>query len=151
MRNTIIIFSLLSMITASCKSQNQSIELNEPIDALSPSLPFNIERENVYIDIPDSLGGEDVNGWAGLTIYVDSSKQNIGFRIKKLVINNRNGGNIVNFIDNHNMIDQKKSDLPEVIQEYHELFSQYANSVNLKRNIDVKPLKINEISFIVRF
>jgi len=137
----------------SCKAQNETKKMNkEAIDIISPAIPFILERESIFAEMPDSLGGNRTDGVAVLSVYIDSVEQIRGFKILKLKIDQKKTGNILSFTNNEMKKESTmKKDYPIDVQKYYDFIKKYIQSISFKRDRNVPLEKSNELTFMVKF
>lgn len=150
-----IVLLTFCFIFIKCNSQTDDMkgELNEPINILSPATPFNLKRDNIFSSLPDSLGGSKVDGFAILTVYIDSSSILRGFEIVKLKIKQKCEGDIIlNFVNEKT--EQKpflKEDYPKEVGKYYNVIKDYIDKLSFERNYKEPLNPLNKLTFMVRF
>jgi hypothetical protein len=142
----LLIISAIIINLSACKAQENN---NKTIDPVKPS-PYKVLRDNPYVVLPDSLGGEKYKGFAFVEgQIVDSTLKVIHVRIMKLKLQTTEGENYIDYyygIDStNNSGDIKKTN------QFLPFFEEYLNSLKIDRVEGVKPENSNIITLPIRF
>lgn len=146
MHKLLLIISAIIINLSACKAQENN---NKTIDPVKPS-PYKVLRDNPYVVLPDSLGGEKYKGFAFVEgQIVDSTLRVIHVRIMKLKLQTTEGENYIDYYygidstDNSGDIKKMKPFLP--------FFEDYLNSLKIERVEGVKPENSNIITLPIKF
>lgn len=102
---------------------------------------FVIKRKTASVRLPESLGGKDTKGFAGITIVIDSLGNLQSTEMQKLKLSGRLnisyqlGQNIKN----------------DTIYEYEAFLKKYVSSIKIVKTDKRKPPIFSTIIFLVRF
>jgi hypothetical protein len=146
MHKLLIIISAIIINLSACKAQEKN---NETIDPVKPS-PYKVLRDNPYVDLPDSLGGEKYKGFAFVEGQIaDSTLKVIHVRIMKLKLQTTEGGTYIDYyygIDSTNNAGDIKK-----MKQFLPFFEEYLNSLRIERVEGVKPENSNIITLPIKF
>ncbi len=146
MNKLLLIISAIIINLSACKVQDNN---NQTVDPVKP-LPYRVLRDNPYVALPDSLGGEKYKGFAFVKgQIVDSTLKVIHVRIMKLKLQTTEGGN---YIDYYYGIDSNNSagDV-EKVKKFLPFVKNYLNSLNIERVEGVKTENGNIITLPIKF
>lgn len=152
MRHLSILIIIALFFSCSRQDKKETVEvIKEPsLDLLAPKMPFILDRESIWTSLPDSLGGSNCNGRAGVTVYLDSSKYLMGFVIQKLEIIDEDGDTVINFLNIEIPIKPIMS-YPTELNMYYKFLDSYIKDLDYARDEKITPKEINKISFLIRF
>lgn len=120
--------------------------LVDPVEVM----PFIIERENQYIQLPDSLGGNILSGLAFLTLYIGEDAKVQKFTIIRLDL--RQGEKeIVDYLNTKSGSSIKENDYPDEIKKYYKFFVGYIESLKIVPVPDSKPRELTLMNLLIRF
>lgn len=147
-----LIFLVFAFTLLSCRAQqNEKLKNNKrnnEIVDIFYSNPYEIICNNeCNITLPDSLGGTNLNGYAGIEIIIDDNSNIIELKVIRLNLVNINTKE--NFIDFHRL-EENVSDYPYYIKRYISFIKMYMNNTIQVKKIGV-PNKKNRIILMVRF
>lgn len=129
MHKLLILISAVLINFSSCKSQENNKEF---IDPVKPS-PYKILRDNPYVILPDSLGGEKYKGFAFVEgTIVDSTLCVTDVKIMKLKLQTKEG---VNYIDYYYGVDS----INNKAEQYLPFFEKYLKNLKIERVKGVDP------------
>lgn len=150
-----LICILLAFHFISCKEREAKPELLNKdsidviIDYFQP-LPFEIAKKPPAI-VPDSLGGENIEGFVLLIIYIDSTGTLEKYDILKMKALNKKGNTQIDYYNTQYPFTQDHQ-YPEDVVRYMDWIEDYLQSlVFVKKNENIQTSKINRFSLMVRF
>lgn len=111
----------------------------DPIEVM----PFHIYRPNMFVRLPDSLGGKDMKGFAVLNLYINRNAIVDSFVIVKLQTS-RNRQNVIDYF--------KAQPMNASVRRYYPFMAEYIKKeVKIKNVPNVKPDEVTLMNLIVRF
>lgn len=141
MRKLLILISAIVNLYA-CKAQVNK----EIVHPMEPS-PYKFLRDNPYVDLPDSLGGETYKGFAFVEgVIVDSTLRITNVKVMKLKLQKTDGEGYIDYyigIDNEEEVKKMKQFVP--------FFEEYLNSLKIVRIKGVEPSRNNIITLPIKF
>lgn len=102
---------------------------------------FVINRKSAYVIMPDSLGGGNTKGFAGIRLILDSKGHLIKVDFLKLKVSGKIN---ISYQPGYAIKTAK-------VAKYEAFFKNYATKVKVVKTDKRKPPKVNTITFIVRF
>lgn len=102
---------------------------------------FVLDRESPFIVLPNTLGGKNVMGFAGMTITLNSSGEILNIELKKLKLS----GKVT--LSYQSSQGQKNN----TVRKYEAFLKKCVSQLKIIKTDNRKPPKVNNITFIVRF
>jgi len=143
---TFFIHTSCSQTIVKNKTENK-VDTSEYIVDPIEEMPFMIERENVYSEIPDSLG-KNISGLAGLRLYVSDKGIIKNFELVKLSLE-KDGTSFIEY-QRKNFGSFTRESYPADIQKYYLFLADYVNILKVKKVADVVPRPVI-MNLLVRF
>jgi len=148
-----IIITAFALLTFSCygqKNNNSHISKNDTItEIIDPieKMPFSIERDSVYLRIPDSLGVNQ-KGFAVLGFLINDKSKIENIKILRLHIKE----NDIVLIDYTQDLQNTEYDTNNKmkIQRYYQLLEDYTKTLKIIKTSENVP-KLTRMNLIVRF
>jgi hypothetical protein len=125
-------------------TKNDTItEIIDPVE----NMPFSIERDSIYANLPDSLGVNQ-RGFAILGLLINDKAIIEDVIILRLYLKK---SEIVTIDYTQELQNQEaKTIVPKQIQRYKQFFAQYTKGIRIKRN-SKNTSKMTRMSLMVRF
>jgi hypothetical protein len=143
---TFFIHSGCSQTIVKNKTENKVDTYEDIVDPIE-KMPFMIERENVYSEIPDSLG-KNLLGLAGLRLYVSDKGIIKNFELVKLSLE-KNGTSFIEY-QRKNFGSFNIESYPADIQKYYPFLADNVNMLKVKKVAGVVPRPVI-LNLLVRF
>ncbi len=137
----IILFVVFNFLESSAQGNITSVQ---------EKLPFKMQRENVFVDVPDSLMRKDQSGFSVVYVVLDDKGSLNDFGIQKLVLKEKSGAVILDYF-NKGLMASDSSDYPLEVSKFYNLLKQYCNGLEFIRDESVEVNEVNRFSFITRF
>lgn len=142
--------SFFLMLQCNMQDKNDRETIEETVEGISPGVPFTLDREKMFLKLPDDFADENVKGIVGLTVYIDSSEKLQGFKIMKLHIES-NGKVDINFVNEFSINRPfSKEEYPKEVQQYYPIIENYIDGLQFEREERIPLRELNEITFIAR-
>lgn len=149
-KNVLTLFFFVVVLPCCAQKKSGKGTVEEPIEAISPGVPFTLKRKDVYINLPEKVFKGNISGIVVLSVCLDSSKNLQGFKILKLQVN-LDGERVVNFINESGKNGQYfGSEYPEEVQRYYPVIERYVNELQFDRDERIPVKALNEMTFIAR-
>lgn len=147
---------MFGIVGISCSAQVDSIKkdsalsnselLIDPIE----EMPFIIERESQYVQLPDSLGGNTITGLAFLGLFINQEAKVKQFTIIRL--NLTKGENIVvDYLNTKSECPLRENDYPVGVKRYYKFFTEYIANLKIAPMPNAKPKEVTIINLPLRF
>jgi len=140
---TIVFFNCFGQVVMSNSVENDTIKIIDPIE----NMPFSIERDSVYIEIPDTLG-TDLTGLAMLTLYINENSIVEKMEIPRLLVK-RNNEVVINYTQKLNKC-KLSNHYPIVVQRYYPFLYEYIKTIKIVKVSENIP-KLTIMYLMVRF
>lgn len=142
--------SFFLLLQCNMQNKNDRETIKETVEAISPGVPFIIDRESIFLNLPDDFADENIKGIVGLTVYIDSTENLQGFKIKKLNVEFNDKVDI-NFVNESGIKRPfSKEEYPKEVQKYYPIIEKYVNGLRFERDERIPLRELNEITFIAR-
>ena len=141
------IMVLLWHLFLGCKAQDQNSSDN---NSYMEPMPFTIERENVRVNLPESLGENNVNGFSVVSLELDKSGSILNVSLTKLIVKDKRGSVKTNYLNEGKKV-ESVDEYPQDVRKYASFFKDYAKTLEIIRNQAVKPADTNDLSILIRF
>lgn len=143
---------LISFVSFSCKERDSKPERlkKDSYNLITDSFsypPFEIVEKPPAI-IPDSLGGNNLEGSVLLIVYLDSSGTIFKYDILKMKVLDNNGIVKIDYYNAEYPFNEEYK-YPDDVLTYMNWINNYLHSIVFKRNKKVKPLKINKFKLMI--
>jgi hypothetical protein len=141
---TILNLFLLSILSVSCKPQKIDT-IAERIPTKGENCPFYLDNKIEQIQLPDSLGGNNLKGIVDLVLFIDTDSKIKKFRIMTLRLKDLKENQVVNF---YKYYTNAVSDLdyPNNVRKYYPFFKKYVSQLPIKKD---ELSKIDSINIII--
>lgn len=151
MKSLTIITILLTIVNSTCFSQitisdsftNDTVKIIDPIE----NMPFSIERDSIYTEIPDSLG-TNLTGLAILKLYINRNAIVKKMEILRLSIKGNNE-NVINYTQNQEKC-ISSNNYPIEVQKYYPFLYEYIKTIRIVKVSRDSP-KLSIMTLMVRF
>lgn len=152
-----ILFCFTFFCCQSCKEQNrENLSTVEPNNdavryaSVQNLMPYSFERGDMYTSLPDSLGGDEIKGFAVLEAIIDEKAHINEVNIMKISVSQKDSASVVDYYYGKND-SYDKTTYPEEVKRYYPFLKNYLNSLKIKMNPGVAPDKRNKLVIMVRF
>ena len=161
MTYSFIIFSIIILYTTiflNCDTKNirnsggevekdSTIIPSDTIIDYFPSKPPHIKKHPDN-NLPDSLGGKSVKGFAVIRAQMDARGKIIIFKIVKFKLQDERDHILIDYLD---LSKKNTIKYPENISKYKSWISRYVESIEFEINENSKFEDINSIIFMIQF
>jgi len=161
--NIIISLSCLSLICFGCKtSGNNAKETNEVL-RIQDQVAYDLDPQNFYTNLPDSLGGKNWQGRAAVVSYINKKGKYLGFNLVKLSLKEKSGAKKISFLDTNlpsnnqanftsiKSLIKEVDSYPQEVRKYHKFIQLYLRRLNYRKVQQVESKAITAYSFLLRF
>ena len=140
---TIFNFNCFGQVVISNSVENDTIKIIDPIEFM----PFSIERDSIYIEIPDTLG-TDLTGLAVLKLYINENSVVEKMEIPRLLVK-RNNEVVINYTQNLSKC-KLSNHYPIMVQRYYPFLYEYMKTIRIVKMTENIP-KLTIMNLMVRF
>lgn len=157
MKILITFMMVVGLLLSNCRAQDKS-ENSEQRTFVQNLTAYTLDRDKMFTALPDTLGGEELQGFALLGVYIDDDGKFLGYNLLKLFLKNREGKEKLSFYNpekpssnDSKPIIKKGDSYPSEVKKYYKFIESYLEKVKFKRdeNVEVKP--VNDFAFVLRF
>jgi hypothetical protein len=145
---------LLALITFTyqhCQGQTNKELTDTANHTFLPSpVPYTFERNNMYVSLPDSLGGKHIKGFAVMEAIINDKGTVQDCNIMKLIVERKTGKQEINYFFGKNDVYNKTS-YPKEVERYRPFLLHYLQNLKIVMDPHVKPDEINKFTLMVRF
>jgi len=151
-----LIICSLGIVGFSCSGQVDTIKMDtkstdsgvliDPVEVM----PFIIERESQYVQLPDSLGGNTITGLAFIGLYINEAAKVQRFNIIRLYLK-KEEIEIIDYLNTKPEYQIREDDYPDAVKRYYKFIAEYIASLKIVPAPNVKPKKVTIINLPLRF